>query len=62
VQLFRELRFGIFQPDEDVSAYWVCQRFYYFVEVDGHGFGLVMSKTLYRDEANFKSVLRDIPI
>ncbi len=39
VELFRELGFGIFQPDEDVSAYWVCQGFYYFVEVDGHGLG-----------------------
>jgi hypothetical protein len=62
VDLFRELGLGVFQPDEDVSADWVCQGFYYFVEVDGHGFGLVMSKTLYRDVANFKSVDRDIQI
>ncbi|MNE95398.1 hypothetical protein D3C80_1934800 [compost metagenome] len=29
---------GVFQPVEDVSPYWVCQGFYYFVEVNGgHG-------------------------
>ena len=33
---FRQMYEG-FQPGEDVSSYWVCQGFYYFVEVDGHG-------------------------
>ena len=37
VNLFRKLGFWVFQPDEDVSPYWVRQGFYYFVEVDGHG-------------------------
>jgi hypothetical protein len=52
----------VFEPVQDFSAYRVCQGFYYFVEVEVHGLGLVMSKTLYRDGANFKSVVRDIPI
>jgi hypothetical protein len=52
----------VFEPVQDVSADRVRQGFYYFVEVKVHGWGLVISKTLYRDEANFKSVFRDIPI
>jgi hypothetical protein len=39
----------------------VCQGFYYFVEVDGHG-GCSLLAALYRDEANFKSLYPDIPI
>jgi hypothetical protein len=62
VQLFGELDLGVFEPVEDVSPYWVCQGFYYFVEVEGHGWLLGMSKTLYRDGANFKSLFRDTPI
>lgn len=37
VDLFGELHFRVFQPVENVSPYWVCQGFYYFVEVNGHG-------------------------
>ncbi len=37
VLLVGELVLRVFQPGENVSAYWVCQRFYYFVEVKGHG-------------------------
>jgi creatinine amidohydrolase/Fe(II)-dependent formamide hydrolase-like protein len=47
---------------QDFSPYWVCQGFYYFVEINGHGGELVMVETLYRDEANFKSVFCDIQI
>jgi hypothetical protein len=52
----------IFEPVQDFSPYRVRQGFYYFVEFKVHGWGLVMCKTLYRDEANFKSLFRDIPI
>lgn len=37
VHLLGELHFRVFQPVENVSPYWVCQGFYYFVEVNGHG-------------------------
>jgi len=36
VMLVRELDLRIFKQANDFSAYWVCQRFYYFVEVDRH--------------------------
>jgi hypothetical protein len=62
VGLVREFDVRVFEPVQDFSPYRVCQGFYYFVEVEVHGWELVMSKTLYRDEANFKSVFRDIPI
>jgi hypothetical protein len=52
----------VFEPVQDFSPYRVCQGFYYFVEFKVHGWRLVISKTLYRDEANFKSLFRDIPI
>ncbi|MNI81378.1 hypothetical protein D3C73_1379850 [compost metagenome] len=29
----------VFEPVQDVSPYWVCQGFYYFVEIDGHDVG-----------------------
>ena len=61
VGLVGELDLGVLEPVENVSPYWVCQGFYYFVEVNVHG-GARVGKTLYRDEANFKSVFRDIPI
>ncbi|CAN1599588.1 protein of unknown function [Pseudomonas mediterranea] len=65
VQLFRKLDLGVFEPVEDVSPYRVRQCFYYFVEVKGHEGSsqwVQVSKTLYRDEANLKSLFRDIPI
>lgn len=62
VDLIGELRLRVFQPVEDVSPYWVRQGFYYFVEVDGHGSDARVCKTLYRDEANFKSLYHDTPI
>jgi hypothetical protein len=62
VGLVGEFDGRVFEPVQDFSPYRVCQGFYYFVEVKVHGLGLVMSKTLYRDAANFKSVFRDIPI
>jgi len=37
VQLGGERGLRIFQQIEDFSAYWVCQRVYYFVEVDRNG-------------------------
>ena len=52
----------VFEPVQDFSPYRVRQGFYYFVEIEGRGGGLVMIKTLYRDGANFKSVFRDIQI
>jgi hypothetical protein len=39
VGLVGEFDGWVFEPVQDVSAYWVCQRFYYFVEVKGHGLG-----------------------
>lgn len=39
VMLVGELHLRIFKQANDFSAYWVCQRFYYFVEVDRHGGG-----------------------
>ncbi|KMM86046.1 hypothetical protein TU78_05330 [Pseudomonas taetrolens] len=36
VMLIGELNLRVFQQVKDFSAYWVCQRFYYFVEVDRH--------------------------
>jgi hypothetical protein len=62
VGLVREFDGRVFEPVQDFSPYWVCQGFYYFVEINGHGGELVMVETLYRDEANFKSVFRDIQI
>jgi hypothetical protein len=62
VGLVGEFDGRVFEPVQDFSPYWVCQGFYYFVEINGHGGELVMVKTLYRDEANFKSVFRDIQI
>ena len=32
----------VFEPVQDFSPYWVCQGFYYFVEVKGHEWQLVM--------------------
>ena len=37
VMLFGKLDLRIFKQVNDFSAYWVCQCFYYFVEVDRHG-------------------------
>ena len=29
----------VLEPVQDFSPYWVCQGFYYFVEIDGHDVG-----------------------
>ena len=39
VMLVGELHLRVFKQANDFSAYWVCQRFYYFVEVDRHDGG-----------------------
>ena len=37
MDLARERGIRVFESVENFSAYWVCQGFYYFVEVDRHG-------------------------
>jgi hypothetical protein len=60
VDLVGEFDGRVFEPVQDFSPYWVCQGFYssrLMVMMS-----LVMSKTLYRDGANFKSLFNDIQI
>jgi hypothetical protein len=61
VVLVRELHVGVFQPVENFSPYWMGQGFYYFVEIERHGWahGCVV---VYRDVAKYKSIFRDIQI
>ena len=39
VGLVRKFDVRVFEPVQDFSPYWVCQGFYYFVEVEVHGLG-----------------------
>jgi hypothetical protein len=61
VNLVRERGIRVFQSVENFSAYWVCQGFYYFVEVDRHGCSahwvqryIAMRRTLNRYIAIYK--------
>ena len=61
VDLVRERGIRIFESVENFSAYWVCQGFYYFVEVNRHGGSaqwvqryIAMRRTLNRCIAIYK--------
>ena len=61
VDLVRERSIRVFECVENFSAYWVCQGFYYFVEVDRHGGSaqwvqryIAMRRTLNRYIAIYK--------